>query len=136
MTDDVRDPVAVTRDAVHRWIRAVESGDVEAVLETLAPGCSYRNVPEPAAVGREAIRVLFARVLERSDRIVFDVVTEAYEAGRGWVERVDRFWIDGVERALACNGVFDVDLDSGLITEVRDYLDLTGWRQEMVAAGL
>jgi limonene-1,2-epoxide hydrolase len=133
---DARDPVAVTRDAVHAWIRAVESGDVERVLETLAPDCSYRNVPEEPAVGRDAIRGLFARVLERSDRIVFDVISESYVAGHGFAERLDRFWIDGAEHVLACNGVFEVDLETGLITEVRDYLDLTGWRQQMVAAGL
>jgi limonene-1,2-epoxide hydrolase len=130
------EPGAITRASVHRWIDAVGSGDVEAVLATLDPGCVYQNVPEDPVVGHDAIRALFARVLSRSDRVRFDVVSEAYDGTTGWVERVDRFWIDGTEHTVACNGVFTVDSASGLITRVRDYLDLTGWRQRMVGTGL
>lgn len=125
------DPVEVTRHAVHAWVDAFGTRDVDAVLATLDPSCVYCNVGEPARVGHAAIRPSFTAVMARADRVAFEVVTESYAAGTGWVERVDRFWIDGTEHALPCNGVFRVDVDTGLIVEVRDYLDITGWRQQM-----
>ena len=72
---------------------------------------------------------MLGRVLRRSDRVRWDVVSESYGDRRAWVERVDRFWIDGSEYAVRCNGVFEFDRDSGLITEVRDYVDLGEWRE-------
>ena len=61
----------------------------------------------------------------------WDVVTSAYDGDRAWLERVDRFWIDGQEYAIECNGVYTVDPASGLLDEVRDYVDLATWRQRL-----
>ena len=76
------------------------------------------------------------RILDRSDEVRWDIVTEAYAPHRAWLERVDRFRIDGTEYAVRCNGVFEVDTDAGVITEVRDYVDLGEWRGRLADAAL
>jgi limonene-1,2-epoxide hydrolase len=74
---------------------------------------------------------MLARILERSTRVQWDIVTASYTEHRAWLERVDRFWIDGTEYAAECNGVLEVDPDSGLITAFRDYVDLGVWRAKV-----
>ena len=120
-----------TRDAVQRFLAAVESGDCHAVATCFAEDGRYANVPRPAAVGRAAIRAMFEPILSRSERVRWDVVSSAYGDGTAWLERVDRFWIGGREYAIECNGVFVVDPARGLLTEVRDYVDLATWRERL-----
>ncbi|MSX21892.1 MAG: hypothetical protein F2795_06225, partial [Actinobacteria bacterium] len=74
-------------------------------------------------------------ILLRSERVQWDVVSASFTEHRAWLERVDRFWIDGVEYAVRCNGVLEVDPESGLIREFRDYVDLGEWRARLAAAG-
>ena len=78
---------------------------------------------------------MLAPILLRSDRVQWDVVTASFSEHRAWIERVDRFWIDGVEYAVRCNGVIDIDAGTGLIRELRDYVDLGEWRERLRAAG-
>jgi len=63
-------------------------------------------------------------------------VTEAYDEKRAWLERIDRFWVDGNEYAVRCNGVFEFDLETGTIISVRDYVDLNEWRGRLSVANL
>ncbi len=74
---------------------------------------------------------MLGRVLQRSEAVRWDVVTESYSEDRAWLERVDRFWIDGTEYAVRCNGVLEFHPESGLITELRDYVDLEEWRSRV-----
>ena len=127
----VTDPAAATRAAVRRFLAAVESGDSDAVAGCFSEGASYANVPHPPAVGRDAIRAVFARILPRCERIRWDLVSSAYDDGTAWLERVDRFWMDGRVYEIECNGVYTVDPQVGLITEVRDYVDLATWRDRL-----
>ena len=120
-----------TRAVVGRFLAAVESADPDAVAGCFTEGAAYANVPHPPAVGREAIRAVFAPILERSERVRWDVVSSAYDGQRAWLERVDRFWIDGREYAIECNGVYTVDTGRELLAEVRDYVDLATWRQRL-----
>jgi limonene-1,2-epoxide hydrolase len=120
-----------TRAAVDRFLAAVESGNVDAVAGCFTDRARYANVPHPPAVGRDAIRAMFAPILGRAERVRWDVVTSAYDGDRAWLERVDRFWIDGREYAIECNGVYTVDPARGLLDEVRDYVDLATWRQRL-----
>jgi limonene-1,2-epoxide hydrolase len=120
-----------TRAAVGRFLAAVESGDADAVADRFTERARYANVPHPPAVGRDAIRAMFAPILGRAERVRWDVVSSAYDGDRAWLERVDRFWIDGREYAIECNGVYAVDPASGLLDEVRDYVDLATWRQRL-----
>jgi limonene-1,2-epoxide hydrolase len=85
-------------------------------------------------VGRAAVLAMLDSVIARSDRVRWDVVTAAYAGRRAHLERVDRFWIGGVEHAVACHGVVVVDTPTGLVTEVRDYVDLGEWRRRLAAA--
>lgn len=121
---------------VRRWLSAIEARDIDAVLDCFAADGSWQNVPHPPAVGHPAIRAMLAPILDRSDDVIWDVVSESYAPNRAWVERVDRFVIDGTEYAVRCNGVFEIDAERGLITELRDYVDLGEWRARITAANL
>ena len=92
---------------------------------------SWQNVPHPKAVGHDAIRAMLGGILDRSSKVAWDVVSEAYTADRAWLERVDRFWIGGTEYAVRCNGVLEIDAEAGVITELRDYVDLGEWRARL-----
>lgn len=129
-------PVAICKSAVRRWLDAVEAKDIDAVVACFTPDGSWQNVPSERAVGHEAIRAMLARILDRSERVVWDIVTESYSDERAWLERVDRFFIDGTEYAVRCNGVLEIDTTTGLITELRDYVDLGEWRSRLAAAPL
>lgn len=92
-------------------------------------------MPHPPAVGRNDIAALLGPILRRSQRVRWDVVTASFGEHRGWLERVDRFWIDDTEYAVRCNGVYEVDPVTGLITQWRDYVDLGEWRTRLADAG-
>ena len=113
-------------DVLSRFLVAVESKDPAAVAACFAPNAVFRNVPHEAAIGREEgsgrssadPRAQQPRPLGRPQRRRLRCARLA--------ERTDRFWIEGEEYAVQCNGVIEV-LD-GLITELRDYVDLGVWR--------
>jgi limonene-1,2-epoxide hydrolase len=121
-------PSGAARDISDRLLAALASRDLRLVEGALSPDCRWRNVPEPAAEGRDAVLGLLAPVITWSDRVQWDVISAAYDATTAWLERADRFWIDGKEHTVLCNGVFEVDTVSGTVTSVRDYVDLAEWR--------
>lgn len=96
---------------------------------------SWQNVPHAPWVGRAEIAERLGPILSRSERVQWEVVSASFAGNRAWLERVDRFWIDGVEYAVRCNGVLEVDVATGLISEFRDYVDLGEWRARLAAAG-
>jgi limonene-1,2-epoxide hydrolase len=114
------------REAIGRLLAAIESRDLRAIEDALTPDATWQNVPSPAATGRDAVLALLAPIVTWSDQVRWDVTTAAYEGGRGWLERVDRFVIAGEELAVRCNGVFEVR--DGRVATVRDYVDLAEWR--------
>jgi len=116
---------------VRGFLDAVEARDVDAVLGFFSVDASWQNVPHPKAVGHDAIRAMLGGILDRSSKVAWDVVSEAYTADRAWLERVDRFWIGGTEYAVRCNGVLEIDAEAGVITELRDYVDLGEWRARL-----
>ena len=120
-----------SRAVVRQMLDAVEARDVDAVLGCFSADATWQNVPQPPAVGHDGIRALLSTILERSSKVQWDVISEAYSTDRAWVERVDRFWIDGTEYAVECNGVIDIDADAGVITSLRDYVDLGEWRARL-----
>ena len=115
-------------EIVHGFLGAIGARDIDAALEFFAEDGTWQNVPHPVAVGRDAIRAMLTGIVEQSSHVRWDIVSEAYSDRRAWVERVDRFWIDGEEYAVRCNGVLEIDPDQGVITELRDYVDLGEWR--------
>ena len=127
----VRDDDRLVRSAVARLLVAVESRLPADVAACFTPDATYRNVPHEPAIGRSGIEALFRPILNRAERVVWDIVSAAYTGDTAWLERVDRFWIDGVEYRIECNGVARVDLPTGLIAEFRDYVDLGVWRKRL-----
>ena len=118
------------------FLNSLESCDIDRILQSFTEQSSWQNVPHVPAVGLSEIRAAFESIVQRSSRIQWDVVSSAFEGSRGWVERVDRFWIDGIEYAVRCNGVFDFDVESSSILSVRDYVDLGEWRSRLADANL
>ncbi|MEC7879045.1 MAG: limonene-1,2-epoxide hydrolase family protein [Actinomycetota bacterium] len=118
------------------FLDSLESCDIDRILQSFTEQSSWQNVPHVPAVGLSEIRAAFESIVQRSSRIQWDVVSSAFEGSRGWIERVDRFWIDGIEYAVRCNGVFDFDVESSSILSVRDYVDLGEWRSRLADAKL
>ncbi len=123
--------VAATERAVRSLLVAIESRDLRAVSAAMAPDCTWQNVPHPPVIGRDAVVALLAPVLCWSDRVKWDVLSQSYGDGIAWVERADRFWIGGDEHVVRCDGVITVDAAAGLVTSVRDYVDLGEWRSRL-----
>lgn len=119
------------RQVVDEFLSAVASRDALAVGARFTSEATYRNMPHPPAVGPAGVAALFAPILSRAEEVRWDVVSRCEDGDRAWVERVDRFWIDGHEYAIECNGVYELDLDRGLIRAARDYVDLGTWRERL-----
>jgi limonene-1,2-epoxide hydrolase len=119
------------RTAVARFLGAVEAGDAAAAAACFAPDATYANMPHPPVRGPEGVEGLLAPILNRSEYVVWEIVTASYTEERAWLERVDRFRIDGREYAIECNGVVEVDPATGLIVAFRDYVDLEAWRERL-----
>jgi len=115
------------REATARFLAAVQARDARAAGACFAPDATYANVPHPPVVGPSGVTAMLGPILERSERVHWEIVTASYTPTRAWLERVDRFVIDGHEYAVACNGVLEVDRH-GVITAFRDYVDLVPWR--------
>lgn len=123
MTD--ASPARVISD---RLLAALASRDLRLIEEALAPECTWQNVPHPAAEGRDAVMAMLSPIITWSDQVRWDVLSAAYDGTTAWLERADRFRIDGPEYTVLCNGVFEVDADAGTVRSVRDYVDLGEWR--------
>ena len=123
------DAEATTRIAIERLLKAIESRDLRRVRRALHPSARWQNVPHPAAEGRDAVMALLGGILCWSERVRWDVHHVSIEGTNGSVERLDRFWLQGEEYAVACHGVFSVDMATRTVISVRDYVDLGEWRQ-------
>jgi len=108
--------------------RAIESRDLRKIAPCMHPDIQWQNIPHPPAVGRDAVMQLLGGFICWSDRVRWDVISSAADGNTAWVERIDRFWIDGREWSVRCNGVLELDPETGLLKHVRDYVDLGEWR--------
>jgi limonene-1,2-epoxide hydrolase len=119
------------REVVTRFLAAVGARDADAAAACFAPDATYANMPHRPVVGPVGVRRLLAPILDRAEHVEWEIVTASFSPARAWLERVDRFVIDGHEYAIECNGVVEVDPASGLITAFRDYVDLGVWRARL-----
>lgn len=119
------------RDVVHSFLDAVASRDIDAAAACFAEEAPYQNVPHPAHFGPAGVRDMLTNILAASSAVRWQVITEAYADNRGHLERIDRFVIDGIEYAVSCHAVIEVDEENGLIRSFRDYSDLTPWRAQV-----
>lgn len=118
---------------VRDFLAAVQQRDLVQVGQCFTDDATYANVPHEPVVGPEGVRGLLTPIFERSERVEWQVVSASYSDTHAWVERVDRFWIDGREYAVACNGVFVLDPTASRLQQVRDYVDLAEWRSRLGA---
>ncbi|MCW0214422.1 MAG: nuclear transport factor 2 family protein [Pseudonocardia sp.] len=116
---------------VRRFLDAVEDADPDTAAACFTAEGTYANMPHPAVVGPAGVRALLAPILTRAEYVHWEIVTACFAGHRGWLERVDRFRIDGREYAIECNGVVEVDEERELITAFRDYVDLGAWRARL-----
>ena len=116
------------------FLDTVTSNDPDRIAACFTEDAVYTNVQTPPLVGRDAIRQMFAGIASRASGMRWDVVSESYSETTGWLERVDHFWIGGHQVSIECNGVFVVDPEQGLISEVRDYVDFATYRERLAAA--
>lgn len=121
-----------TRQIIEHMLAAIESRDLRRVASAFSVDATWQNVPHPEAIGRDLVLQMLAGILTWSDEVSWDLVSSSYGDGIAWVERVDRFRIDGDEHSVPCNGVIRVDVDQGVVTAVRDYVDLGEWRRRIV----
>jgi len=112
-------------------LRSIESRDLDRFEAVLAPDVTWQNVPHAPAVGRSAVLQLLDGILPLCERVDWEIVSAEYGTDTAWLERVDRFWIDGECHAAPCNGVFVVDTTSKQLLSVRDYLDYSLWRERI-----
>lgn len=120
-----------SKHATDAFLAAVESRDLDAIGACFTPTARYANIPSPPAIGPAGIIDMFTPIMSRSERVQWDIVSASYDEGQAWLERVDRFWIDGREYSIECNGVYVVAPEGLLLTEVRDYVDLALWRERL-----
>ncbi len=117
--------------AVRAFWSAVESRDLDTISACFTEDATYANVPHPPARGRAQIRAMFAPIVSRATRIAWQIRSFAVSGDIALAERVDRFWIDGRIYQIECTGVYRVDQATGLVAEVRDYVDLAVWRARL-----
>ena len=122
---------SITREAIETLLEAIESRDLRSVRRALHPTASWQNVPHPAAEGREAVIALLDGILCFSERVQWDVLRTSVDGTSASVERVDRFWLQGDEYAVACHGIFSVDIATRTVISVRDYVDVGEWQQRV-----
>jgi limonene-1,2-epoxide hydrolase len=125
------EPTGPAFPTMTRFLAAVSAKDAAGAGACFAPAGTYANMPHPPVVGPAGVTGLLAPILARSERVRWDIVSASYAPHRAWLERVDRFWIDGREYAIECNGVAEIDPESGLIAAFRDYVDLGVWRARL-----
>lgn len=123
-------------EIVENFFHALSTQDMEEIISFFDERSSWQNVPHTPAVGREEITSMFRPIIIQSGKVQWDIVNAVYETNRAWLERVDRFWINGTEYSVQCNGVFELDISKGIILTVRDYVDLGEWRERLVSAEL
>jgi limonene-1,2-epoxide hydrolase len=121
-------------DIVRELFAAINDRDAVALGRCLAEQAEYHFiVPLEPAVGRDDVVASFTEILAEPSRVQWDVLAFAQNGNHVFVERVDRFWFGEHEAFVECTGVIDLD-DDGLITSVRDYVDLATWRERKAAA--
>lgn len=118
----------LTRHVVGGLLAAIEARDLRKIHDWLAPDVSWQNVPRAPAAGRDAVLELLAPIITWSDRVVWHVESSSFQPEQAWLERVDRFFVDGNEHAVRCCGVFTIDHENAVVASVRDYVDLGEWR--------
>ena len=123
-------------EIVESFLHALSEREMGLIISFFNEESSWQNVPHPPSNGVQEIELMFSPIIRKSSKVQWDILSAAYVGNRAWLERIDRFWIDGAEYSVQCNGVFEFDLSKGKIMTVRDYVDLGEWRERLTLARL
>ncbi|GAC1376092.1 MAG: limonene-1,2-epoxide hydrolase family protein [Acidimicrobiales bacterium] len=119
-------------EIVSSFIAAIESHQVDRVLDMMSPDAEYDNVPMSKAVGHDAIRSVLAMFLSDPESMVeFKVLRQTTTGNLVMNERLDRLEINGKVVEIAVAGIFEVDLATGKITLWRDYFDMAQFSAQL-----
>ena len=121
-------------DRARAFIRAWEARDIAALLDGLADGCVYHNIPMAPLTGKDAIKAFCAPFLAMTTTIVWDIIAIAEgRDGKVLTERLDRFeFASGKALVIPVMGTMEFDA-AGKITAWRDYFDLADFQKQMAA---
>ncbi|GAA3640951.1 limonene-1,2-epoxide hydrolase family protein [Kineosporia mesophila] len=114
---------------VTQWLERISNRDAIGAADCFTHDAVYYfAMPHPPVQGRDHIRGMFSGQATMYKRISWEVTESAVDGDRVWMERLDRFFThDDREIFIECVGV--VELEDGLISEVRDYVDLHTWEE-------
>ncbi len=118
---------------VETFVAAINSKDVDSVMEFFAPDAVYHNMPMAPVSGFEAIRQVIERFIGPAEQVDWQILTIAETGDSVMAERLDIFVLDGKTVELPCNGVFE--MQDGKIKIWRDYFDMATWLRQTGAGG-
>jgi limonene-1,2-epoxide hydrolase len=103
--------------------------DVDKILEYMTDDCVYHNIPVEPAVGKDAIRAVFAMFTTGVEKIEFVMKNISGEGNTVLTERVDIFVLPHTTVELPVMGTFEVR--DGKIAAWRDYFDLNQYMSQL-----
>ncbi len=108
--------------------------DLDTLVAFFSDDAVYHNIPVEPVVGREAIRSTLEGFTAGVQTVEFEVVHAVADGPIVLTERIDRFiWPTGHVLVLPVMGTFEVH--DGLITQWRDYFDMTQFMSQLPATG-
>jgi limonene-1,2-epoxide hydrolase len=103
--------------------------DVDKILDYMTDDCVYHNIPLDPAVGKDAIRAVFAMFTTGVEKIEFIMKNISGSGNTVLTERVDIFVLPHVTVELPVMGTFEVR--DGKIAAWRDYFDLNQYMSQL-----
>jgi limonene-1,2-epoxide hydrolase len=121
-------------EAVTQFCAAWPSLDLDTLVAFFSDDAVYHNIPVDPVVGRDAIRATLEGFTAGVESVEFEVVHAVADGPIVLTERIDRFiWPTGHVLVLPVMGTFEVH--DGLITQWRDYFDMTQFMSQLPATG-
>jgi len=106
-----------------------KGASVDEIVEYFTDDAVYHNIPVDPAVGREAIKGVFAMFTTGVERIEFRVKNISADGNVVLTERLDVFTLPDKTIELPVMGTFEVR--DGKIAAWRDYFDLNQYMTQL-----
>lgn len=110
-------PEEVVRSLVEAWRRL----EVDEIVDHFTPDAVWHNMPYEPAVGRDAIRAVTQRYVDRATSSDMEIVNIAVNGQVVLTERVDHIALDDRTVDAPAMGTFEIQGDK--IVAWRDYFD-------------
>jgi limonene-1,2-epoxide hydrolase len=118
-------------EIVNRFVASWERGDVDEMLAYFADDAVWHPMPVKASVGKPALREAISRWLDSVTLLGAEIHRQVSDGRMVMNERTDRYLLGTREMADTIGSVFEID--NGLITAWREYLDLSAYVQAQKA---